>query len=199
MENIGIIKELFNLVGFSVSTVLCRFVRCSALAGSLFIGMCSISSAGLPIGKPAKVVDLAGSDGGRPSGKKWSSEELKGKVHLLFYVDPDEKDLNEHVEKAIKAKDFSKKVFASVAVVNMKATWMPNFAIASKIKDKQKVYPETIYVLDKVGSLTRNWNLKTDSYDVVLFDKKGIVQFSKDGKLSKADVSQLLKTISNHL
>ena len=52
----------------------------------------------LPIGEiPPKVV-LKGDLGGRLDGTQWSSEELVSeKVIVLFYVDPDESELNNHV------------------------------------------------------------------------------------------------------
>ena len=58
----------------------------------------------LPIGEiPPKVV-LKGDLGGRLDGTQWSSEELvSGKVIVLFYVDPDESELNNHVSDALKA------------------------------------------------------------------------------------------------
>ena len=37
------------------------------------------------------MVELREKLGGRLDGKPWSSEELQGKVHVLFYVDPDER------------------------------------------------------------------------------------------------------------
>ena len=58
----------------------------------------------LPIGEiPPKVV-LKGNLGGRIDGTQWSSEELVSeKVIVLFYVDPDESELNNHVSDALKA------------------------------------------------------------------------------------------------
>ena len=48
----------------------------------------------LPVGeKPSQVV-LEGEQGYRVNGGSWSSDELVGAVHVLFYVDPDESDLN---------------------------------------------------------------------------------------------------------
>ena len=48
----------------------------------------------IEIGEIPPKVELKEKLGGRVNGKPWSSEELHGKVHLLFYVDPDEKDTN---------------------------------------------------------------------------------------------------------
>ncbi len=55
-------------------------------------------SAELPLGKIPPKILLEGDLGGRLDGTAWNSEELiSGKVMVLFYVDPDEADLNNHV------------------------------------------------------------------------------------------------------
>ena len=54
-----------------------------------------------------KEITLSGDKGGRITGQDWSSSELVNKVHVLFYVDPDEKDMNEHVGQALKQEKFS--------------------------------------------------------------------------------------------
>lgn len=74
-------------------------------------------------------VSLEGKEGGRLDGTKWSSSEIKGKVFAFFYVDPDEKDLNEHVGQALKAENFPENLYGSLAVINMDATWLPNWIL----------------------------------------------------------------------
>jgi len=85
----------------------------------------------LPIGEiPPKVV-LKGDLGGRLDGTQWSSEELvSGKVIVLFYVDPDESELNNHVSDALKAENYPKEKYGSIGMANMAATWLPNIANA---------------------------------------------------------------------
>ena len=84
----------------------------------------------LPLGEiPPKIV-LQDDLGGRLDGTPWSSEELvSGKIIILFYVDPDESELNNHVTVAIKAEKFPLEKTGSVAVINMAATWLPNVKI----------------------------------------------------------------------
>ena len=93
-------------------------------------------------------IELKEKLGGRLDGKPWSSEELRGKVHVLFYVDPDEKDRNNDASEALDREKFPGDRFQSVGIINMAATWLPNFAISSALKDKQKRYPTTIYIRD---------------------------------------------------
>ena len=96
---------------------------------------------------PPKVV-LKEKLGGRLDGKPWSSEELQGKVHVLFYVDPDEKDTNNPASEAIDKEKFPADKFHSYGIINMAATWMPNFAISMALKEKQERYPKTTYLRD---------------------------------------------------
>jgi predicted transcriptional regulator len=93
-------------------------------------------------------VELKEKLGGRLDGTSWSSEELQGKVYVLFYVDPDEKDTNNEASDALDREKFPSDKFQSVEIINMAATWLPNFAISSALKDKQKRYPKTFYVRD---------------------------------------------------
>lgn len=153
----------------------------------------------LPVGKKPPVINLSGDLGARVDGTPWSSSEIKGKVFTMFYVDPDEKDLNDHVSKRLKKENFPKDKVGSIAVINMDASWAPNFAIESSLEDKQKEYPTTIYVKDFEKVLVKKWKLKDDSSDILAFDKTGKVIFSKDGKLSEADIERLLQAIRDNM
>ena len=90
--------------------------------------------------KPSQVV-LEGDQGNRVNGGSWSSDELVGAVHVLFYVDPDESDLNNAASDALKAEDFDKEQYRSVAIINMDATWLPNAVIQMRLESKQEEYP----------------------------------------------------------
>ena len=151
------------------------------------------------IGEIPPKVELKGELGGRLDGTAWSSEELRGRVHLLFYVDPDEKDTNNDASEALDKEDFPSNKFQSVGIINMAATWLPNFAISSSLKDKQKRYPRTIYVRDYKKVLVNAWKIADDSSNVLAFDKEGKLIFRKDGKLTQEEIQTLIKAIRNHL
>ena len=144
-------------------------------------------------------VELKEKLGGRLDGKPWSSEELQGKVYVLFYVDPDEKDTNNDASEALDREKFSSDKFQSVGIINMAASWLPNFAISSALKDKQKRYPKTIYVRDYKKVLVNTWKIADDSSNVLAFDKKGKLIFRKDGKLTTEEIQTLIKVIRDHL
>ena len=157
------------------------------------------SAQGLVVGKKAPDVMLEGKNGGRVDGTAWKSGELTGKVHAVFYVDPDEQKINEHVEQALKKEAFPLDRYDSVAIVNMGATWIPNFLIAKRLKSKQEQFTHTTFVKDQTKTLVRAWGLIDNSYHVLVFDKSGNVAWSKGGKLSEADVADLIATIRRNL
>jgi YtfJ family uncharacterized protein len=137
--------------------------------------------------------------GGRLDGKPWSSEELQGKVHVLFYVDPDEKDTNNPASEAIDKEKFPTDKFHSYGIINMAATWMPNFLISKALKEKQEKYPKTTYLRDYKKVLVNTWKIADDSSDVLAFDKKGKLIFKKEGKLNEAEIQRLIKAIRDNL
>jgi hypothetical protein len=153
----------------------------------------------IEMGQVPPKVELKEKVGGRLDGTAWSSEELKGKVHVLFYVDPDEKDTNNEASEALDKEKFPAEKFQSVAIINMAATWMPNFAISMSIEDKQKRYPRTIYVKDYKKVLVDVWKIADDSSDILAFDKQGKLIFRKDGKLGPGDIQKLIQTIKDNL
>ena len=153
----------------------------------------------IEMGQVPPKVELKEKVGGRLDGTAWSSEELKGKVHVLFYVDPDEKDTNNEASEALDKEKFPAEKFQSVAIINMAATWMPNFAISMSIEDKQKRYPRTIYVKDYKKVLVEAWKIADDSSNILAFDKQGKLIFRKDGKLGPGDIQKLIQTIKDNL
>ena len=157
------------------------------------------SAVAVEVGKVPASVTINGKDGGRTNGKAWNSSSLKGKVHIVFYVDPDEKDLNKALNQALKKETFDRSKFASVAIVNMAATWMPNVAIEAKLKSKQKEFSRTTYVRDRSKVLVKKWALADDNSDVLVFDKSGKLIYKKFGKLSKEEIVKVISLIKSNI
>ncbi|MGB6019670.1 MAG: YtfJ family protein [Sulfurimonadaceae bacterium] len=163
---------------------------------SLFL---SLSLGAVEIGQTLPTVTLDEERGGRVTGEAWSSAELKGKVHLLFYVDPDEKDLNNDLSDAVKAAELDRSKYASVAIINMAATWKPNFAINSALKSKQEKFPHTIYVKDMDKHVVNGWNVADDNSDIIVFDKEGRVLFYHEGKVEGEQINEVIALIKEHM
>ncbi|AKF24540.1 transcriptional regulator [Sulfurovum lithotrophicum] len=166
------------------------------IVGSLLtVGSCMA----IEVGVIPPSVTLSGVNGGKVGGGSWSSSMLKGKVHILFYVDPDERDLNKALTQALKQRHFNRKKYASVAMINLAATWLPNVILESKLKAKQKEFPDTIYVKDKKKVVLKKWDLADDNSDILIFDKKGRLIYKKYGKLSDKEIGNVLALIEKNL
>ncbi len=174
-----------------------RTVKC--LLFVLVVFLMGQTAHAIEIGEIPPKIELKEKLGGRLDGTPWSSEELRGKVHVLFYVDPDEKDTNNDASEALDREKFPSDKFQSVGIINMAASWLPNFAISSALKDKQKRYPKTIYVRDYKKVLVDAWEIADDSSNVLAFDKDGRLIFRKDGKLTAEEIRRLLKVIRDQL
>ncbi len=149
----------------------------------------------VPLGKAPPTVTLNGDLGGRVDGRPWSSKEMRGKPTIVFYVDPDESEVNEHVGPALRDAKADIERFISVAIINMDATWLPNWAIQGKLEDKQEEFPSTIYVRDNEKTLVKKWGFGDDSYSIAIFDASGKCIWSKDGRHSKADTAKVVDII----
>lgn len=153
----------------------------------------------LQTGTPLPLLTLEGSEGGKLDGSPFSSDTLEGKVHVIFYVDPDEKDLNNPLSDALKAEHFDRDRFASVAIINMDATWLPNFAIASALKAKQKKFPRTLYVKDRNKKGVKVWQIADDTSDIIITDRSGNVLYVHEGEVPQKSFGSIITLIKEHL
>jgi len=151
--------------------------------------------AALPVGETAPLLDLNGKAGGRVDDSAWSSSELVGKVWVVVHADPDESDLNNAATEALKAKDYPEDVYGSTAIINMAATWKPNFAINMILERKQEKYPSTVYVRDFKNKVGKVWGLADDSNNIVVIAPSGKVLMSVDGQMSAADIDKMISMI----
>jgi len=127
--------------------------------------------------------------------------QFKGKVLYIAYVDPDEKDTNNHVEDALKkekeAGGLDKTRYEGFGIVNLKASFMPNFLIKSAIKSKQEK-TGAIIILDFDYIILNQWGLKNDSSDVVVLDKERICRYVYNGKLPQEELDKMIQIIKEY-
>lgn len=166
----------------------------TALLASLSLNAATIGE------KPATAI-IEGDNGGLVlDGSAWSSETLKDKVYVMFYVDPDEKDVNSHYSAALKAQKYREKGdFQSIAIINLAATWKPNFVIEKVLKGKQEEFPTTLYVKDKNSVLVNAWDLEDDASNILIFDKSGKLLFYKSGKMQEDDIKKSFEIIEANI
>ena len=168
------------------------------LLGLSFLLAPIVSNAELPVGSTPKTIVLQGEQGKLvDGGGSWKSDVFIGYVTILFYVDPDESDLNNAASEALKNANLPEDQVRSVAVINMDATLLPNFLIQDKLEDKQKEYQNTLYVMDYKKVLVNEWGLGDHNSDVLIFDKQGNVLFSVDGQLNDSQIKQMLTAVKS--
>lgn len=162
----------------------------------LFCSVLNVSAAELKVGDKAPDFSLKDSLGKTYS---LSSPEYQGKVMSIFYVDPDEKDLNNHVEDALlKDPGLERNVrYKGLGITNLKASKMPNFLIKEVIKNKQEKTGAVI-LLDYDFTILKLWGLKNDTSSVVLLDKDRICRYVYNGKLPPAEVGKVLKILKEY-
>ena len=68
---------------------------------TILFAVSSLVKAELELNQAPPLAQLADDVGSRLDGTAWKSNELKGVVHILMYVDPDKIKVNEHVEEAL--------------------------------------------------------------------------------------------------
>ncbi len=161
--------------------------------------LCWQFAGAIEVGKVPPVVVLDGRNGSKVDGGAWRSDTLKGKVHIVFYVDPDERDTNEALAQALKKRRFDTKKVAPVAIINLAATWLPNIVLERLLKEKQKEFPNTLYVKDKRKVLVKRWQLADDASDILLFDKEGRLLYRKFGKVNEKEIAKVIAIIEKHL
>ena len=137
------------------------------------------------------------------TGKEYTLQDpgFQGKVLYIAYVDPDEKDTNNHVEDALKKERDSgaldKAKYQGFGIANLKASAMPNFLIKSAIKSKQEK-TGAIVLLDYDLGMVGLWGLKTDSSEVVVLDKERICRYIYHGKLPQEELAKMLAIIKEY-
>jgi len=135
------------------------------------------------------------------TGKEYSlaSPEFEGRVISVFYVDPDEKDMNVHVEDALlKDPGLDRKTrYKGLGITNMKATALPNFLIKGIVKSKQEK-TGAIILPDYDYTILNLWGLQNDSSNVVILDKERTCRYIYKGKLPPEEVAKMIEVIKEY-
>jgi predicted transcriptional regulator len=138
-----------------------------------------------------------------PAGKEYTLDtpQFKGKVLYIAYVDPDEKDTNNHVEDALKkekdAGALDKNRYEGFGIANLKASPLPNFIINMAIKSKQEK-TGAVVLLDPDYAIINLWGLKNDSSEVVVLDKDRICRYVYHGKLPAEELTKMIQIIKEY-
>ena len=131
--------------------------------------------------------------------KEFTMDSWAGKVMQINYVDPDESDLNDPFNDAVKkATDvdstLSKDLFKGIGIVDCKSTWKPNGLIRMIAGNKAKKYNTTI-LFDYDAFLQDKWGLPEDNYTIVILDKNRICRAIYKGHIPEADNARIVGEI----
>jgi len=160
-------------------------VKRAFLVGSLVLMTSAcLRAADLTVGAQAPLVSLRWADEKAQAGAAWTSDAIGGCVQALFYVDPDERALNDHVSEALEREAFPEEFFHSIAVINMDDTRIPDFILSRMLAARQRRYPKAVFLRDFGRTLVQAWGLAEDSYDIVLFDEDGKVLLVSKGLMN---------------
>ena len=131
--------------------------------------------------------------------KEFTMNSWAGKVLQINYVDPDESDLNDAFNDAVKKatdvdKTLSKDLFKGFGIVDCKSTWKPNGLIRMIAGNKAKKYDTTI-LFDYDATLQKNWGLPKDNYTVVILDKNRVCRALYKGHIPEADNAKIVQQL----
>ena len=170
------------------------------LKAALLSTLMALNLSAVTVGEVPSSVVIDGDNGGMvQDGSAWNSSTVSDKVYVMFYVDPDEKDTNNEFSATLKEKKYDRSNYGSLAIINLAATWKPNFVIETLLESKQEEFPDTIYVKDKNSVLVNEWKVEDDASNILIFSKRGELLFYKSGKMSKEDISNAIKIIEDNL
>jgi predicted transcriptional regulator len=131
--------------------------------------------------------------------KDFTMNSWPGKVLQVNYVDPDEQDMNEPFNEAVKKacdvdKTINRDFFKGFGIVDCKSTWKPDFLIRTIAGNKAKKFNTTI-LFDYDGTLQKSWGLPKDSYSIAIIDKKRVCRALYKGKMTEADYQKAIQLI----
>jgi len=131
--------------------------------------------------------------------KEFTMNSWPGKVLQINYVDPDESDLNDAFNDAVKratdtTKTISKDLFKGFGIVDCKSTWKPNSLIRMIAGKKAKKYDTTI-LFDYKATLQKEWGLPEDNYTVVILDKNRVCRAIFKGHIPESDNQKIVDQI----
>lgn len=127
--------------------------------------------------------------------KSWSSAALNGKVRVVFHIAgrSSVKEKNEALMNALRKAAFDRNKYQTTTIINADdaivgtGVFVKNSAENGKLENAHSQV-----VLDQNSVVKNAWKLKEKESFVAVLDKNGKVQFVSEGKLSPAQIQQVL-------
>ncbi len=132
-------------------------------------------------------------------GTMFTMDNWPGKILQINYVDPDESELNEPFNDAVKyaidsLKIIERETFKGFGIVDCAATWKPDFLIRKIAGGKAKKFDTTI-LFDYDAVLRNAWGLKEDSYNIIIVDMDRVVRAVIKDKIRDEDIQKYIQLI----
>ncbi|OOH90563.1 hypothetical protein BMT54_04610 [Pasteurellaceae bacterium 15-036681] len=131
--------------------------------------------------------------------KNWQSASLAGKVRVVQHIAgrSNAKEKNQPLMDAIKAANLDRSKYQTTNIVNADDAIVATGAFVKSSTEKGKLEnPHSQIVLDQNSGVKNAWKLKEKDSFIAVLDKSGKVQFVSEGKLSPAQIQQVLGLVN---
>ena len=132
--------------------------------------------------------------------QKWDSSTLTGKVRVLQHIAgrSNVKEKNQPLIEAIKAANFDRNKYQTTTIINADdAVIATGPFVKSSAENGKKDNPHSQVVLDQKSAVKNAWNLKEKESFIAVLDKNGKVKFVSEGKLSSAQIQQVITLVQD--
>lgn len=136
------------------------------------------------------------------SAKPWAASQLNGKVRIVQHIAGRSavKEKNQPLMDAIKTQHFNGLHYQTTNIINADdAIFGSSAFVRSSAEKAKKANAHSQIVLDNQSAVKNAWQLKEKESLIVVLDKNGKVKFVQEGKLSPAQINEVLNLVKSLL
>ncbi len=129
----------------------------------------------------------------------WTSSALVGKVRIVHHLAgrTAAKEKNQAVVDAIKNAHFNPIKYQTTTIINADDAIVGTGLFVKNSAEKGKTEnPHSQVVLDDKSAVKQAWGLNAKESAIIVLDKTGKVKFVKEGKLSSADIQEVIALVN---
>lgn len=127
--------------------------------------------------------------------RPWNSQELQGKVRVVqhFAARSSAKALNDPLIEALIQAKLPQDKYQTTSIINLDdAIWGTSGFARSKTESGKKQAPHSQVIVDNDGVVKKAWDLQAKTAMTMVLDRNGIIRFVKEGKLTPAEITQVI-------
>lgn len=180
-----------------------KFVKQAVISSLFFANFAFAHNVQLNNNLPSVSVAQDGeiiANGKNVSYKAWNSASLAGKVRVVNHIAgrSSVKEKNQGLINAIKAANFDRSKYQTTTIINADDAIVATGAFVKNSAENGKIEnAHSQVVLDQKSSVKSAWGLKEKESFIAVLDKNGKVQFVAEGKLSAAQIQQVIDLVKN--